>query len=147
MITQQKPVDQLTRKLGGHEKKMQRYNASVCRMYLQPFCKFELGWDKQSVAFISSFIDHRISSGTYLGNGITTSMAGAYFGECIISRYSGKWVRFATGSIEVSVSSLFLVNPVYMVESHLMMSGDKTVLEYYDWIGDVMDKRKQKWTE
>lgn len=147
MIEQQNPIVQLTQRLNAHEKKMQRYSASVCRQYLQPYSKLPLGWDRGSVAFLSAYADHHMFYSVSLSYGVTVTMLGAYLGECIISSYSGRWVKFTTGSIEVSVSSLFLVNPVFMVESHLQFREDKTILEYYDWVGEVMQSRKGDWTK
>lgn len=144
----QTPSVPITRRLNGYEKKMLRYSALVCLEYLRPYCKFELGWNRQSVAFLSTFIDHHFhSTSTYLSNGITVSMAGAYLGECIISTYSGRWVSFCTGSIEVSVSSLFLVNPIQMVESHHQMHNERTVLNHFDWVAEAVENKNKKWTE
>jgi hypothetical protein len=147
MTLEQKNQLPLTRKLNAHEKKMLRYSASVCRQNLQPYCNTPLEWDTHSVAFLSSFIDHQRLSGYYLCNGVTVAMAGAYLGECIISRYSGKWVRFSTGSLQVQVSSLFLVDPAFMVQSHLQMLGEKTVYGHYLWIGETLEQQKHKWVE
>lgn len=147
MTLDPKLTSPLTRRLNNHEKKMLKYNASVCRQYLQPFRETPLEWDTNSVAFLSNYIDHQRLSGFYLCNGVTVSMAGAYLGECIISRYSGRWVRFTTGCIQVSVSFLFLVDPMYMVQSHLQMTSEKTVLEHYLWVGEALEGQKHKWTE
>ncbi|WP_444893309.1 hypothetical protein ACJJIE_01690 [Microbulbifer sp. TRSA001] len=97
-------------------------------------------YSEKSVKFLSEVIDREGPTYSERAKNMLPTLWGAYYGEALLKRYQGNWVKLGDGSYSVKLKNGYVIKPMLRLDKHISFGHKEAIYAQYLTIEKVEAK-------